>query len=147
MYFRKAALIAAGAKNQIEPSLEYFRAVQNDDAGWTYQKPSQFGEATDANSTALVIQALIAAGQNLENWKNPRQALLSLQQADGAFLFNAATPGDNLLATVQAIPALKVTEPKSATSGSPVSTPMLVTVLVILVIILAGAGWFARRRS
>jgi hypothetical protein len=139
------ALAEAGAKDQIKPSLDYFRAAQNDDAGWTYQKPSPFGEATDANSTALVIQALVAAGENLQNWKDPRQALLALQQTNGAFVFNAATPGDNLLATVQAIPALAVTELSSAASGSPVSTPLVVAVLVILVVILAGVAWFARR--
>ncbi|MGD8604787.1 MAG: hypothetical protein PVF49_09485, partial [Anaerolineales bacterium] len=101
------ALVAAGAAPQeIQPSLDYFMAVQNDDGGWTYQKPSDFGEATDANSTALVMQALLASGESLEEWGDPVDALLLFQDSSGAFGFNAAMPDPSLLATVQAIPAL-----------------------------------------
>jgi hypothetical protein len=100
------ALLAAGAGAETIPSFDYFRRTQNADGGWTYQKPSAFGEATDANSTALVIQALLAGGQDLAQWGNPTAALLALQQPSGALAFNADTPGDNALATLQAIPAL-----------------------------------------
>jgi hypothetical protein len=100
------ALLAAGAGEEVIPSFDYFRRTQNPDGGWTYQKPSPFGEATDANSTALVIQALLAGGQDLTQWGNPTEALLGLQQSSGALAFNADAPGDNALATLQAIPAL-----------------------------------------
>jgi len=141
------ALVAAGARDQLAPSIDYFRASQNPDAGWTYQKPSQFGEATDANSTALVIQALVAAGQDLKTWKNPRQALLALQAPSGGFLFNASTPGENLLATVQAIPALAATEPSAPVNTSPVTGTVVVAALVALVVVLAAAALYARRRG
>jgi len=100
------ALLIAGSGAEVIPSFAYFRGTQNADGGWTYQKPSPYGEATDANSTALVIQALLAGGQDLEQWGNPVASLLSLQQPSGALAFNADTPGDNALATLQAIPAL-----------------------------------------
>jgi hypothetical protein len=100
------ALLSVGHGAETLPSFTYFRETQNDDGGWTYQKPSAFGEATDANSTALVVQALLAGGQDLTAWGNPLSALLGLQQPSGALAFNVETPGDNLLATVQAIPAL-----------------------------------------
>ena len=100
------ALLVAGAGGEAASSLDYFRRVQNADGGWTYQKPSAFGEETDANSTALGIQALLAAGQDLAEWGHPERALQALQLESGALMFNAATPSENLLATVQAIPAL-----------------------------------------
>ncbi|HMK08165.1 MAG TPA: hypothetical protein VK449_03945, partial [Anaerolineales bacterium] len=100
------ALLAAGAGQEAIPSFDYFRRTQNPDGGWTYQKPSAYGESTDANSTALVLQALLAGGQDLEQWGRPQESLLALQQPSGALAFNAQTPGDNALATIQAIPAL-----------------------------------------
>jgi prenyltransferase beta subunit len=140
------ALMAAGEQDAAAPSLEYFRATQNDDGGWTYQKPSAFGEATDANSTALVMQALLAAGEDLAAWDDPASALLSLQQPSGAFAFNAATPGDNLLATVQAIPALVSPSGSASRSGSG-SLPLLgfIGLGLVLAAVLAAAAW--RRRS
>jgi hypothetical protein len=141
------ALIAAGEPQAAAPSLETFRAVQNDDGGWTYQKPSAFGEATDANSTALVIQALRAAGEDLSEWNDPASALLTLQQPSGAFAFNAAAPADNLLATVQAIPALvRVSDGKAAsTSSAPWTTIAVGAAVVGLLAILAAV--VLRRRS
>lgn len=104
------ALVAAGERDPVTKALGYFKKVQNPDGGFTYQKPSQFGEDTDANSTALVIQALIAAGERLEGWavggQDPMAALLALQRPSGAFSFNARQADENVLATIQAIPAL-----------------------------------------
>jgi hypothetical protein len=116
------ALIAAGERDDIAPSLAYFRLVQNEDGGWTYQKPSAFGEETDANSTALVLQALAAAGEDLAAWHDPAQALLALQVTSGAFIFNAANSSENLLATVQALPALALVMPSGVTSAQPLWT-------------------------
>jgi hypothetical protein len=98
--------------------------------GWTYQKPSAFGEATDANSTALVMQALVAAGEDLAAWNDPSQALLALQVPSGAFIFNAATSSENLLATVQALPALALVLSQSAEDSA--GTPWLVIGLVVV---------------
>lgn len=61
------------------------------------------GATPDANSTALVAQGLLAAGEDATPLLH---ALAAFQNADGSFFYNAATPGANLLATIQAIPAL-----------------------------------------
>lgn len=58
---------------------------------------------TDANSTAQVLQAQIAAG---EDTGVLAAALLTFQNASGAFFFVADDPADNLFSTAQAIPAL-----------------------------------------
>jgi len=140
------ALTGAGETDAAAPSLEYFRSAQNADGGWTYQKPSAFGEATDANSTALVMQALAAAGEDLAAWNDPASALLGLQQTSGAFAFNAATPGDNLLATVQAIPALASPGDGPAPRGSS-SVPLLGFIGLGLVLVAVLVAAVLRRRS
>jgi hypothetical protein len=138
------ALIAAGASDEIAPSLAYFRSVQNEDGGWTYQKPSAFGEATDANSTALVIQALAAAGEDLAAWSSPEEALLALQVPSGAFIYNAANSSENLLATVQALPALALAKPADVASGR--SLWGAVGIAGAGVILAAVLVWLVRRR-
>jgi prenyltransferase beta subunit len=110
------ALAAAGEAADsaaITKALAYYRDIQNDDGGWPYQNPSDFGTATDANSTAVTIQAIVAAGQDPAGaaWAaatgaTPVSALESFQNESGAFAWQATVPDDNLLATVQALPAL-----------------------------------------
>ncbi|UCC88911.1 MAG: terpene cyclase/mutase family protein [Anaerolineales bacterium] len=107
------ALVAAGGQDAaVSQALEYLRGIQNEDGGFPYQKPSDFGSDTDANSTAYVIQALIATGNDPagDDWAlgeiTPTAALIALQLENGAFAWQAAVPGDNFLATVQAVPAL-----------------------------------------
>lgn len=104
------ALVAVGRKDDTGRALDYYRRVQNADAGWTYQVPSPFGTDTDANSTALGIQALLATGGSVPDWStgpsDPIGALLGLQNADGSFSFNRVFPGPNVLATLQAVPVL-----------------------------------------
>jgi hypothetical protein len=151
------ALVAAGAtREDIQPSLDYFMAVQNDDGGWTYQKPSDFGEDTDANSTALVTQALLAAGESLNEWSNPVDALLLFQDGSGAFGFNAAMSDPSLLATVQAIPALagvdytQVGALELAAGSTSVDTDLLLLTLAIILGLIAAAaliGWQQRQRE
>jgi hypothetical protein len=151
------ALVAAGRTDDLSPSIAYFRATQNPDAGWTYQKPSAFGEATDANSTALVIQALLAAGEDLADWGDPAQALLALQLPSGAFSFNAATPSENLLATVQAVPALAgvalndvaglAKSGTSQTHDDRLDAQLIVGTLVALAALLIGMALIVRRRA
>ncbi len=114
--FAIQALIAAGEaadSEAVAAGLAYYQGIQNDDGGWPYQNPSDFGTDTDANSTAVTIQAILAAGQDptgagwiSEGGNTPLAALEALQNESGAFAWQAAMPDDNLLATVQALPAL-----------------------------------------
>jgi squalene cyclase len=103
------ALVAVGRRDDTGRGLAYLQRVQNADAGWPYQNPSPYGTETDANSTASVLQAIYAVGQTPGDWytsgADPLGALLSLQNASGSFSYQASFPGDNALATMQAIPA------------------------------------------
>lgn len=109
------ALVAAGVARgdpAIRQALEYLRGQQNPDGGFPYVKPSPYGTETDANSTAVVIQVLVAAGEDptgaawTRDGHTPLSALQSLQTEEGAFVWKAEVPGANLLATAQALPAL-----------------------------------------
>lgn len=103
------ALVSTGRKDEAGRALAYLQRVQNTDAGWPYQNPSAYGTETDANSTALVLQAVYAVGQTPGDWyvggADPLGTLLSLQNANGSFSYQASFRGDNALATIQAIPA------------------------------------------
>jgi hypothetical protein len=161
------ALVAVGKRDAVGGALDYFRRTQNADAGWPYQVPSAYGTETDANSTANVIQALVAAGEPLGNWSqggqsDPLGALIRLQDSQtGAFNYQASAPGANGLATIQAIPALKgatyarvpVVRAGSAVAAPPQTLPVsggeLVAWpvwLVIVGVVLVGAGWLIRRK-
>ncbi len=157
------ALVAAGRKDDTGRALDYFRRVQNTDAGWTYQAPSAFGAETDANSTALSLQAIFAVGDSASSWaiggSDPLGALIALQNEDGSFSFNRTFAGPNVLATLQAIPALhgqtlvrvKVVP---ASDASAAGVPLLPEAggsidalpIVSLGLALIGAGVLARRR-
>ncbi len=119
------ALVATGVTPDspgIMSAIQYLRALQNGDGGFPYTKPSPYGTDTDANSTAYAIQGLMAAGQVVDGptWtrhftettaitltlRSPVDRLLELQNPSGAFRFQDAFPGDNRLATYQAVPAL-----------------------------------------
>lgn len=108
------ALVAANeAKSSpaIQKALAFFREQQNDDGGFPAIKPSEWGTDSNANSTANVIMALLAVGEDprSDKWTrsggNPMSALLSLQADDGRIEFQPGI-GEPLLSTVQAIPAL-----------------------------------------
>ncbi len=113
------SLIAAGqpvTSPAIQKALDYLHGQQNEDGGFPYAKPSDFGTESDANSTAYVIQALVAAGQDPAgpDWQaeggTPLDRLMALQiEESGAFNWKAEVPGENMLATIQAIPALTLT--------------------------------------
>lgn len=105
------ALLAAGRQDALDEALAYLHNMQNDDGGFPYQNPSDYGTDTDANSTAVVLQALLDAGESLDDWSpqgaSPLDALNALYNAEsGAFLWQAAVPAPNVLATAQAIPAI-----------------------------------------
>ena len=125
------ALVATGHQEEIGDAFAYLHGVQNDDGGFPYQSPSDYGTDTDANSTAVVLQALLAAGEPLDDWSpqgvSPLDALLALHDADsGAFFWQAAVPGPNVLATAQAVPAVAgytfVTLPRVEAANLPGST-------------------------
>ncbi len=105
----------AGGDTQSEANLrralDFLRSQQNTDAGFPSSQRSQFGNASDANSTALAIQAIIASGDKLENWakdgKTPSDRLIAFQNESGALRFQDGQPQDNQFATYQAVPALE----------------------------------------
>lgn len=101
------ALALTDIPDAVQAGLDYLKAIQNEDGGWPYQNPSDYGTDSDTNSTALVIQALIANGEDLDAWHNPQDWLQSMQLDSGAFSFQTAMPDENILATVAAIPALE----------------------------------------
>jgi prenyltransferase beta subunit len=105
------ALIASNGTQDVRTkALGYIRAQQNADGGFPYSQASQFGNASDANSTALSIQAILAAGESVANWtkegKTPLDRLIAFQNPSGAFRYQDGTPDDNQLATYQAVPAI-----------------------------------------
>lgn len=108
------ALVAAGRLTDtaaIQAALDYLEAAQNDDGGFGYQPQSEVSAASDVNSTAYVVQALAAAGEDVlgERWtRQGRTAvdfLLSAQLDDGSFEWQPGG-GANGLATMQAAAAL-----------------------------------------
>lgn len=168
--FAVQALIAAGEAADSEAvtrALAYYQGIQNDDGGWPYQNPSNFGTATDANSTAVTVQALIAAGQaptgaewTTAEGSTPISALEALQNESGAFAWQAAVPDDNLLATVQALPAVVgkafpwVTMDVGEAAGTvPATFPVtggsslnLAVILVVGGLVLMGGGYILWRK-
>ena len=112
------ALMAAGVPAdhpQVQKTLQHFKAQQNADGGFPYIKPSPFGTDSDSNSTAVVMWAIKAAGQDPAgvDWKYQGQdghsaldRIRAFQNASGAFRWQDAVPADNLASTVQALVAL-----------------------------------------
>lgn len=103
------ALVASGNGTDpaIEAALAYFRTVETTQGQFAFAAADPL--VADANSTALVIQAILAVGQDpasADDWGNPARGLAAFQNVSGAFRYQDAEPADNLLATLQAIPAL-----------------------------------------
>ena len=107
------ALLAAGvdpSDGAVEDALDYLEDAQNNDGGWPYDPLSSWGTDSDANSTAFVIQALVAAGEKIGDWDKggttPLEALLRFQNPQtGAFTYSYSGK-DDAYATYQSIPAL-----------------------------------------
>jgi hypothetical protein len=89
----------------IPRGIEYLRQSQLPQ-GFPFQPGP--GAIPDANSTALVIQALIAAGEDpaAQEWQNVAGSLLAFQNENGSFSYQLEQRDDNLISTVQAIPAI-----------------------------------------
>lgn len=105
------ALIVNGRQGSTPLALGYLRTQQSPDGGFTFS--TAFGTTSDANSTGLVILALLGANQDLANWtrggNDPVARLLQLQNPSGAFRYSDEFPGDNAFATFQAGQAAGVT--------------------------------------
>ncbi|NNJ12550.1 terpene cyclase/mutase family protein [Chloroflexales bacterium ZM16-3] len=141
-------------------ALAYLRSQQNSDGGFPYSQTSPYGHDSDANSTANVIQALIALGQDPAAFTNgdkgPLAALVAMQNPSGAMRYQSALPDDNALATYQSITALlgktfplKVTQLAGAqalvapatslpATGAPAQLPAAALALVGLALVAAG---------
>jgi prenyltransferase beta subunit len=114
-------LIAAGVQDEmVDRGIAYLAGSANDDGGYPYQP----GAESDANSTALVRQAFIAADDPdlADAQAQALTALLDMQNESGAFFYMASTPDDNQFATVQAIPAVV-----GVAFPLPVAMPVLAT--------------------
>jgi len=98
-------------------ALAFLSRGQDSDAGWSYYpNTSTAPGSTDPDSTALVIQALVALGSSPDGSafargsSDPMSALLSFQltsgSSAGAFYFPPAPAPASEIATYQAVPAL-----------------------------------------
>jgi hypothetical protein len=116
------AVDGLAAQGALTPSasagaLGFLSTGQDPDGGWSYFPNTEAAPgSTDPDSTALVIQSLIALGVSptgppfVKGSTDPASALLSFQlttgSSAGAFYFPPAPAPANLLATYQAVPAL-----------------------------------------
>jgi hypothetical protein len=103
------ALVAAGYGDDpmVERALAFLSTLLAPDGGFAYGPADPL--VADANSTALVLQALIAAGEDPASpeWGNAPLALARFQTESGGLRYMAADEEPNLLATIQAIPAME----------------------------------------
>jgi hypothetical protein len=103
------ALVAAGYGDDpiVDRGLAFLSTLLAPDGGFAYGPADLL--VADANSTALVLQALIAAGEDptTPEWGNAPLALARFQTPSGGLRYMAADEEPNLLATIQAIPAMK----------------------------------------
>jgi hypothetical protein len=103
------ALVAAdyGDDLMVDRGLAFLSTLLASNGGFAYGPADPL--VADANSTALVLQALIAAGEDptTPEWGNAPMALARFQTPSGGLRYMAADEEPNLLATVQAIPAME----------------------------------------
>jgi len=106
------ALVATGeppTSDVIVDALGYLQSQQSPTGG--FPSTNVWGPASNANSTAYVIQSLVAVRENplAVRWTvdgaTPMDDLLSFQAASGAFEWQTGS-GEGVMATAQAIPAL-----------------------------------------
>jgi hypothetical protein len=142
------ALGLAGDHSADATALAYLRTQQLADGGFPYQNASVWGPpASDPDSDAVVLQALVAAGQDPEgaSWQQASNTVLthlrSGQGADGGFAFpgmseNAFTTSQVPAALMRApyaaavhwtagrsLPAIDCPSPTASPSPSPSASP------------------------
>lgn len=122
------ALVAAKVpvtSTVIATGLAFLETAQGADGGFAYAPGAE--AASDANSTAYVLQALVAAGEDpaaarwTPNGLDALDYLAARRQVDGSFEWQLGT-GSNQLATQQAIPAL-LGRPHPANRALPTACP------------------------
>jgi hypothetical protein len=96
---------------------KFVKSSQNSDGGWGYEPnaPDNPGNTSDPDSTAEVIQAILALGKSpssavfSKGGANPVATLLAFQltsgSGSGAFTY-PGSPDPNLVATYEAVPAV-----------------------------------------
>jgi hypothetical protein len=103
------ALVAGGHGDDpmVDRAVAFLSTLRAPDGGFAYGPTDPL--VADANSTALVLQALIAAGEDpaSREWGNAPLTLAFFQTPSGGLRYMAADEEPNLLATVQAIPAME----------------------------------------
>ena len=132
------ALIALGEIDKSEGTslgnaLKFLKSCQADDGGFFWSPV--WGGTGDASSDARVISALKAAGEDLgqrqwkKNDKSPVEHLLSLQLADGSFLYQSETPAwdavslaADAVAALAGVPLLELPPPAKPPSGGGAGT-------------------------
>jgi hypothetical protein len=109
------ALAAAGDHSAEAAALAYLHTQQMPDGGFAYQNPSPWGPAvSDPDSGAMVLQALVATGQDPEGagWLQGADSVLTnlraAQGADGGFAYPGM--GESAFTTSQ-VPAALVGVP------------------------------------
>jgi hypothetical protein len=104
------ALIASGRPESpaLPRALAYLKQALAPGGGFVYGPGLETPPIADANSTGLVIQALLALNEEPDApvWEASLARLASFQNTSGALRWRDDQPDDNLLATVQALPAL-----------------------------------------
>ncbi|WP_438488204.1 prenyltransferase/squalene oxidase repeat-containing protein [Streptomyces sp. S186] len=134
------ALTALGGHGDtVQKAVQWLKSVQREDGGWGSMPGGQGGEASDANSTAVVIGALAAAGEKPESvtakgGKSPYDALLTFRlgcdakEAErGAFTFQLKNAAPNADATAAAVTGALgkgfVVAPAGKDANRPVKAP------------------------
>jgi Squalene-hopene cyclase C-terminal domain len=111
-------------------AFDFLTAGQDADAGWSYYPNTNATPgSTDPDSTALVIQALVALGKSptsapfVQGSATPVSALLSFQltsgSGSGGFYFPPAPAPADIIASYEAVPALSgLSSPFGPSGGS-----------------------------
>ncbi|HET7036509.1 MAG TPA: prenyltransferase/squalene oxidase repeat-containing protein [Thermomicrobiaceae bacterium] len=147
------ALVAAGASGSpaIQRGLAYMASARTPNGSYVSQPGQENPPVGDANSTALAIETLLATGQTTRSpaVSAALSALRSLQNPSGAFAYRPDAKQDNLLATVQAIPALAgwtylprtagAVAPDTGQARDAVSVAALAAALALAALALGGA--------
>jgi hypothetical protein len=99
------ALAAAGVRGRdpvMRSALAWLASRRNAEGGYSFAcRP---GDPTEADTTAFVVRAYLAAGRRPP--PATVRALRALQRPDGHVAFTAASEGSALLATLDSLPAL-----------------------------------------
>ena len=127
------ALAGAGQASHpaVNRCIARLRSMQNQDGGW--ELSGIYGDTeSNVDSTALVMQGLIAAGWDpegpgLTQAQNATQALLNFQADDGSFWWRNGQAGAVLLGTQQAIQPLLMVYPNEIEKPWQLYQPWVVT--------------------